>query len=118
VKSGPDVFADALVPSWGCVRPKAGVAHAPALCFFTSLHLSWLGCGLALTLPGILVHPLSRDEGSRQGGDALIPMVIVSRNAKVNRFFTWAESPLRTSIFRVSAMREAARRLRAIHRDA
>ncbi|WP_154071608.1 hypothetical protein [Bradyrhizobium lablabi] len=33
VKSGPDVFADALVPFGGRVPPKAGVARAPAFHF-------------------------------------------------------------------------------------
>jgi hypothetical protein len=92
VKSGPDVFADALVPKAGAEYARRADLPNPQ------------------QLPAVLI----RLSGWR---DAIAPMVIALPNGRVNRIPRFRNNPRKTCIFAIPRALMVPARSHSIHRD-
>ena len=112
VKSGPDVFADALVriasaaAAWQAASPNHSHAFWPSPAFgpVLSVRRRWLSaCG--------------RSANAAAAPGVPAPMVIIWRNRRVNRILRPAGNPRQTATFSISRLPRADPHSPSIHRD-
>ena len=99
MKSGPDVFADALVPSAAAIDARR--------VRFPKSHRSWF-----LIWPSEAMKTRNCVSGAHRAA-----MVIVLRNGTVNRILRSVDNPRETGTFAISPASARKPRLRRIHRD-
>jgi hypothetical protein len=98
VKSGPDVFADALVPSAAAIDARR--------VRFPKSHRSWF------LRPSEAMKTRDCVSGAHRAA-----MVIVLRNGTVNRILRSVDNPRESGTFAISPASARKPRLRRIHRD-
>ena len=117
VKSGPDVFADALVPTAGAWRPGNLNSKTPT---FQNPDIDQRVNASRCTLPvASRASPRSHDPGrsAALGIGRLAAMVIVWRNVRVNRIPQTYGNLGETWVCVILQSSAPRKHLRAIHRD-